>query len=378
MEKLLRPSWVEIDLDAIKYNAENIKKLVGDCEPIAVMKADAYGFGIPAVAKVLKSVGYKNFAVATLEEAIELREVVRDDMILVLGIIPDENAEEIVRYDITVMLSSYENAAAINEEAARSGKTVRAWIALDTGMSRIGYCATELDLLVSEVSRLQTLSNIELFGLHSHFATSDEADKSFSYLQLDRFNKAYEALAAAGIRIPNRAIANSAAIIDLPETLEFEMCRPGFILYGVYPSDDVHKERLPLKSPMTVKTKVSYVKTIHEGDTVGYGRKFTAPGDVRLATLPIGFADGLPRAYSPVGLALVNGSVVHIAGNVCMDQCMIDVSGVEGVEVGTEVILMGTDGKNTITPEYIAESISGMAVDELTHGFSQRMPRIYV
>lgn len=378
VKKLLRPSWVEIDLDAVEFNARNIMKLAGNCEPIGVLKADAYGFGAVKISEILHNEGFRNFAVATLEEAIRLRESGRDDRVIVLGVIPDDNAEEAVQNDITVMITDYGNACAMNEAAVAQGKMVECFIALDTGMSRIGYDATDTETLVGEVRKISELSNLKIFGLHSHFAVSDEADKTFSYLQLDRFNKGYQALKDAGIEIPVRAIANSAAMIDLPETLEFEMCRPGFLIYGVYPSDDVHKENIDLKRPMTVKSRISYVKTIQPGDTVSYGRKFTATEPTRIATLPIGFADGMPRPYSPKGKAIVGGKLVNITGNICMDQCMIDVTGVDGVEIGTEVILMGSDGVNEITPEYITESVPGMVVDEVTGNFNKRMPKVYV
>lgn len=377
-EKLLRPAWVEIDLDAVEYNAINIKKLAGDCEPLAVMKSDAYGLGAPMIAKTLQGVEYRNFAVATLEEAIELRESGIDDRILILGLVPDENADMLVKYDITAMVTTYENALAFSDEAGKQGKTVECFVAIDTGMCRIGYRATDHETLVREMKKISELPHLKIYGIHSHFATADEADKTFSNLQLERFEAACNAIKDADINIPVRTIANSSAIIDMPETLKYEMCRPGFILYGVYPSDEVIKENLPLKSAMSVKAKVSYVKTIQPGDTVGYGRKFTATRETRIATLPLGFADGLPRVYSAQGRVIVNGKIAPMAGNICMDQCMIDVTDIDGVEVGTEVIIMGSDGINIISQEDIVASLPGMVLDELMGNLSHRMPRIYV
>lgn len=377
-EKLLRPAWVEIDLDAIRYNARNIKALIGKCEPLAVIKADAYGLGAVRIAKVLKEEGYNRFAVATLEEAIELRESGIDDMILTLSLVPNENAAEIVKYDISVMISSYDNAKAFNDEAVKQGKKVDYFIALDTGMNRIGYDARKLDELIDEVKKLQELSNMELLGLHSHLCTADEIDKTFSHEQLERFKKADEALRTAGIKYKYRMIANSSAIIDLPETLGYEMCRPGFILYGIFPSDEVSKDVLSIKPSMSVKCKVAYIKTIEAGDTVGYGRMFKATKPTVVATLPLGFLDGFPRGYSSVGEVLVKGKRAKILGNICMDACMIDVTNIPDVKVGDEVVIMGTQGNETITLEEINSKIKATCIDEIFGHLKIRMPRVYV
>lgn len=377
MDRLLRSAWVEIDLGAIDYNVKNIGRIIGDSKPIGVMKADAYGHGLEQVAQVLRNNGYEYFAVATLEEAITLRECGAKEHIFVMGVITSDLADVAVKYKITPIIGDYDNAKAFSDESEAQGTVTECFVAVDTGMSRVGFMSEDRDALLEGVKRIAELPGLKICGLHSHFATSDEADKRFSELQLKRFNECYDLLRENGIEIPGRALANSAAIIDIPEAI-FEFCRPGFILYGVYPSDEVHKERLELKFAMTVKAKIVFLKDIHEGDTVGYGRKYTAPDTRRIATLPLGFADGLPRAYSPVAHALVNGYKVPIVGNICMDQCMIDVTDVPNVEIGTEVILLGSDGKNSITAEEIVDSIPGMAVDELTHGLVQRMPRIYI
>lgn len=377
-EKLLRPAWVEIDLDAIEYNAKNIKALAGNCECMAVVKGDAYGLGAPRIAKVHQKVGIKHFAVANLVEAIELRESGIKDMILILGIEPGENAREVVENDISVMISSYENAKAFNDEAAKQGKKIKCFVALDTGMCRIGYDARKTDLLVAEVKKLQGLSNLELYGLHSHLCTADETDKTFSYEQMDRFKRADQALQDAGIKFQVRMIANSSAIIDLPETLEYEMCRPGFILYGILPSDEVSKDVLSLKPAMSVKCKIVYLKTIEPGDTVGYGRMFTATKPTVVATLPIGFLDGFPRGYSSVGEVLIEGKRAKILGNICMDACMVDVTDIPDVKVGDEVVIMGIDGDETITLEEINSKIAATCIDEIFGHLKIRMPRVYV
>ncbi len=404
--EILRSAWVEVDLDAIDYNVKNIAKLIGDSKPIGVMKADAYGFGLLPVAEVLRANGYEYFAVATLEEAIALRESGAQENIFVMGIILNEFAEIAVANRIMPIICSYDNAKAFSDASAKAGITTECFLAIDTGLSRIGLMSGDTDncensdgcekceisensknsemsenceirkALLEEAKKIAELPNLRIVALHSHFAASDEADKTFCKLQLKRFLEVYDLLRSNGIEIPGRSIACSAAIIDMPETI-YEYCRPGFIFYGIYPSDEVKKERLPLKPAMSVKAKIVYVKDIKKGDTVGYGRKYQATERRRIATLPLGFADGLPRAYSPNARVIVNGHFAPVTGNICMDQCMIDVTDIPDVAVGTEVILLGSDGTNTITAEEIALNTPGLDVDELLHGFSKRMPRVY-
>ena len=374
--EILRSAWVEIDLDAVDYNVKNIKKLVGDSEPIGVMKADAYGFGILPIAQVLRNNGFKYFAVATLEEALTLRESGAEENIFVMGIILDEFAEIAVANRIMPIICSYGNAKAFSDASAKLGVTTECFLAVDTGLSRIGLMSGNREALIEEAKKIAELPNLRIVALHSHFAASDEADKTFCNIQLKRFLEVYDELRNNGIDIPGRSIACSAAIIDMPETI-FEFCRPGFVIYGVYPSDEVKKERLPLKFAMAVKAKIVYIKEIEKGDTVGYGRKYMATEKRKIATLPLGFADGIPRAYSPKARVIVNGCFAPVVGNICMDQCMIDVTDVPDVSVGTEVILLGSDGTNTITVEEIAQDTPGLDVDELIHGMAKRMPRVY-
>lgn len=377
-EKLLRPAWVEIDLDAIKYNANNIKALAGNCETLAVMKADAYGLGAPMIARTLQECGYKNFAVATLEEALKLRQAGIEDRIVILGPIPGDNADCVVENNFTLMITSYDNAKSFSDEALKFGKKIECFVAIDTGMSRIGYDARNLEKLVEEYKRLETLQGFKLLGIHSHFATADEPDTSFAWTQLDRFKSADEALRNAGITYPIRMVANSAGIMQMPETLKYEMCRPGFILYGVYPSQDVKKENLAIREAMSVKAKITFIKTIQPGDTVGYGRAFMADEPTIVATLPLGFSDGLARSYSALGEVLVGGKRAKILGNICMDQMMVDITDIPNVKVGDEVVIMGTDGKDTITADEINDKSPGLVIDEVVGHMCLRLPRVYV
>ena len=372
----LRPAWVEINLNNLDFNIKNIKAKIGDREMIGVIKADAYGHGSVKVAEVLRANGCKTFAVATLHEAVTLREAGAKEEIIILGLTPDMYASTIVDYDITPVVCNSENAAAFDAAAKAAGKTIKGLLAVDTGMGRIGYLADETDYAIEDVKKIQALDNFKIKGMFSHMSTADAADKTYSHQQEEKYNKFYEALTAAGIDIPFRTLANSASIMELP-SVHFDACRPGIILYGCYPSDEVDVNQLAIKPVMSVKANIVHLKDVPENFSVGYGRKFISERPSKIATLALGYADGYPRPYSPFGKVLVNGCVAPLAGNICMDQCMVDVTDVPDVKVGDEVIIMGTDGKNTILADDIAKA-TGTINYELVCAFGQRLPQVYV
>ena len=372
----LRPAWVEINLNNLDFNIKNIKAKIGDREMIGVIKADAYGHGSVKVAEVLRENGCKTFAVATLHEAVTLREAGAKEEIIILGLTPDMYASTIVDYDITPVVCNSENAAAFDAAAKAAGKTVKGLLAVDTGMGRIGYLADETDYAIEDVKKIQALDNFKIKGMFSHMSTADAADKTYSHQQEEKYNKFYEALTAAGIDIPFRTLANSASIMELP-SVHFDACRPGIILYGCYPSDEVDVNQLAIKPVMSVKANIVHLKDVPENFSVGYGRKFISERPSKIATLALGYADGYPRPYSPFGKVLVNGCVAPLAGNICMDQCMVDVTDVPDVKVGDEVIIMGTDGKNTILADDIAKA-TGTINYEIVCAFGQRLPNVYV
>lgn len=372
----LRPAWVEINLNNLDFNIKNIKAKIGDREMIGVIKADAYGHGSVKVAEVLRENGCKTFAVATLHEAVTLREAGAKEEIIILGLTPDMYASTIVDYDITPVVCNSENAAAFDAAAKAAGKTVKGLLAVDTGMGRIGYLADETDYAIEDVKKIQALDNFKIKGMFSHMSTADAADKTYSHQQEEKYNKFYEALTAAGIDIPFRTLSNSASIMELP-SVHFDACRPGIILYGCYPSDEVDVNQLAIKPVMSVKANIVHLKDVPENFSVGYGRKFISERPSKIATLALGYADGYPRPYSPFGKVLVNGCVAPLAGNICMDQCMVDVTDVPDVKVGDEVIIMGTDGKNTILADDIAKA-TGTINYEIVCAFGQRLPKVYV
>ena len=372
----LRPAWVEINLNNLDFNIKNIKAKIGDREMIGVIKADAYGHGSVKVAEVLRENGCKTFAVATLHEAVTLREAGAKEEIIILGLTPDMYASTIADYDITPVVCNSENAAAFDAAAKAAGKTVKGLLAVDTGMGRIGYLADETDYAIEDVKKIQALDNFKIKGMFSHMSTADAADKTYSHQQEEKYNKFYEALTAAGIDIPFRTLSNSASIMELP-SVHFDACRPGIILYGCYPSDEVDVNQLAIKPVMSVKANIVHLKDVPENFSVGYGRKFISERPSKIATLALGYADGYPRPYSPFGKVLVNGCVAPLAGNICMDQCMVDVTDVPDVKVGDEVIIMGTDGKNTILADDIAKA-TGTINYEIVCAFGQRLPKVYV
>lgn len=372
----LRPAWVEINLNNLDFNIKNIKNKIGDRELIGVIKADAYGHGSIKVAEVLRDNGCKTFAVATLHEAIALREAGADEEIIILGLTPDMYAETIVTYDLTPVVCSWQNAAAIDSAAKAAGKTVEGLIAVDTGMGRIGYLADEPEEAAEDIKKIAALSSFRIKGMFSHMATADAADKAFSRQQEEKYNRFYKAITEAGIEIPMRTLANSASIMELP-SVHFDACRPGIILYGCYPSDEVDVNKLAIKPVMSVKANIVHLKDVPAGFSVGYGRKFIAQRPSKIATLALGYADGYPRPYSQHAKVLVKGCEAPVAGNICMDQCMVDVTDVPDVKVGDEVIIMGTDGKNTILADDIAKA-TGTISYEIVCAFGQRLPKVYV
>ena len=375
-KEAIRPVWAEINLSNLDYNIKNIKaKLGSGTKIIGVVKADGYGHGSVKVAEVLRANGVDTFAVSTLQEAIVLREAGATEQIISLSLTPNFYSNVLVEYDITPVISSLENARAISKTAAEVGKTVSGFIAADTGMGRIGYLTWD-ENAISEIKEISQLPNFKIAGLFSHMSTADSADKTFSRQQEQCFNEFYDKLIAAGIEIPMRTFANSASVMELT-SVYFDAVRPGIILYGCYPSDEIDKSSLSLKPVMSVKATISHLKDVPAGFSVSYGREFISKRPSKIATIALGYADGYPRPYAPKGEVIVNGVKAPLAGNICMDQCMIDVTDVPDVKVGDEVIVMGSDGKNTILADDIAKT-TGTINYEIICAFGQRLPKVYV
>ncbi|ACQ54481.1 alanine racemase [Clostridium botulinum] len=371
-----RPVWEEVNLDNLSYNMRNIKKKVNCKEIFAVVKANGYGHGALDIASTLLENGATRHSVACLSEAIELREGGITCPINILGITPPTLFEDIINYNIEPVVFSYDYANQLSKAASLKNRIVKTHIAVDTGMGRLGFDPTVESL--EEIKRIQNLSNIKIEGLCSHFSSSDEKDKSYSEYQFKIFQNFRKKLIEMNMKIPIHHMSNSAAIIDLPSTY-LDAVRAGIILYGYYPSREVNKENLHIKQVMTLKANIVHIKTIDSGKYVGYNRKFKTKRKSKIAILPLGYGDGYTRFLSNRGKVIINGQYAPIVGNICMDQCMIDVTDIKEVKVGDEVIIIGRDDINNL--RYDAEDIAskvGMTSGEIMSIISKRVPRVYI
>lgn len=365
--------YVNIDLDAVKYNIKNVQEKLGkDTKVMAVIKADGYGHGALPIAHALSKTGVDGFAVAIAEEGMMLRKGGIIEPILILGYSHPSQYQTIIDYNLTPAIFTYETAKGISDVARAAGQTVKIHIKVETGMNRIGFLPNEESIdIVEKISRL---ANLELEGIFTHFAKADEFDKTSAAKQMERYLYFVNKLEERGIHIPVKHVGNSATIIDL-EQYRFNMVRSGIITYGLYPSDEVEKDALDLKPAMEWKTHIVNLKEIAPGEGVSYGHTFIAEEKRRIATLTVGYADGYPRSLSGKGRVLIRGQYAPIVGRVCMDQMMVDVTDIPEAELLDEVTLMGKDGDNEITAEELA-GLTGTINYELVCGISRRVPHV--
>ncbi|HEY5583003.1 MAG TPA: alanine racemase [Ruminiclostridium sp.] len=376
MDYKLNRAWAEINLDNIAHNIHEIRRITNkNAEIMGVVKADAYGHGVMEVAKTLLENGVTRLAVSMLDEAIQLRRNGINAPILILGYTDPIRANEIIENDVTQSVFSHELALALSNEAVKQGKKVKIHIKIDTGMSRIGFLPGYS--AIKNVAQISQLPNIIIEGLFTHFATADEKNREYTLTQFERFMSICSELQRIGIHIPVKHCANSAGVIEYPE-MHLDMVRPGIILYGMYPSEDVDKTKIDLKPAMTLKANIILVKEVEKSTSISYGRIFTTQRNSKIATIPIGYADGYMRMLSNKGKVLIHSQYAPVVGRVCMDQCMIDVTDLNcDVEVGDEVVLVGEQGNNIITAEDVAQSI-GMINYELVCIVGKRMPRAFI
>ena len=369
-------AYARIDLDAVAYNMEQMKQgLKPQTKMMAVIKADGYGHGAVPIAEMLETKDYLwGFAVATLDEAVVLRTEGIKKPILVLGCVFPDQYLEMLKHDIRMNIYTEEMAEAISRMAAGEGWCAHMHIKLDTGMGRLGFDMS--DSSVEAITRISQLPNVEMEGIFTHFAKADETDKTFTEKQLREFMKMTERLAENGVRFAYEHCANSAAIIDIKEA-NFDLVRAGISTYGLYPSEEVNKENVKLKPAMALKSHVAFVKEIHEGTPISYGGTFVSEKKMRIATIPVGYADGYPRSLSNKGWVLIRGKKAPIVGRICMDQFMVDVTDIDGVSFGDTVTLIGRDGNETITVEELGE-LSGRFNYEFVCDLGKRIPRVYV
>lgn len=365
--------WAEIDLDAIYHNVEAAKALTKPgTRLMAVIKADGYGHGAVPLAEVLDPLA-DAYGVAIVEEGIELRQAGVTKPILILGYTPESLYEPMLEYDMTATVYTREMASSLSETALHMGKRAKVHIKLDTGMSRIGFLPDQNSL--HEIQQIAAMPGIEIDGCFTHFARMDERDKSRAEEQFRRYMDFTAQIEEAGIPLPVKHVSNSAGIIEMPE-VNLDMVRDGICIYGLYPSEEVSKNRLPLIPAMQWKARVSHVKTLPAGVEIGYGGTYTTQRETRVATIPLGYADGYPRSLSNRGSVLIHGQRAAILGRVCMDQFMVDVTEIPDVRMGSLVTLFGRDGDAVLPVEEVAD-LSGSFHYEFVCDVGKRVPRIY-
>ena len=367
-------TYAEVNLDAIRHNImearKNIKK---DTKIMAIVKANAYGHGAVVVAKALEEL-VDACGVAMIEEALELRNHGLDKMILILGYTGEEWFSEVVEKDISQTIYTYEMAKKLNDVATKLGKQAKIHIKIDTGMGRIGFLPIEKNINV--IKEISELSNLTIEGAFTHFPKADESDITAAKKSFQKYKSFVEKLEECGIDIPVKHVSNSASIMAIPEA-NLDMVRSGISTYGLYPSKEVSTNVLKLRPAMQWKAKVSYVKEVEAGTTIGYGSTFVADKNMKVATIPVGYADGMKRDLSNKGRVLIHGQYAPILGRICMDQFMVDVTDIEDVTEGDAVTIFGRDGSLEIPVEEVAD-MSHSFNYEFICSVSSRVPRYYI
>lgn len=369
--------WAEVDLDAIWENMVHMKENIAENTKIlAVIKTDGYGHGGVPIAKMLEQLDFMfGYAAATYEEAHVLREAGVKKPILILGYTFPYCYEELIREKIRPAVYRRDTVEELATAAAKVGKKAKVHIKVDTGMGRIGITPDEEGL--EFVRFLMEHPELEVEGIFTHFAKSDETDKTSANHQLELFQNFIDKIQTElGLTIPVKHCSNSAAILEMPQA-NMDMVRAGITTYGLYPSEEVSKDIVPLRAAMSLYSHIVYCKTIHAGQSVSYGGLFTATKDTRVATIPVGYGDGYPRSLSGKGYVLIHGKKAPILGRVCMDQFMVDISEIPEAMEGDKVTLLGMDGTERITAEELGE-LSGRFNYEFVCDLGKRIPRVYI
>lgn len=375
MEEKHSRVYAKIDLGAIEENFYRMKaNLRPGTKMVAVIKTDGYGHGAVEIARLTEVWDYIwGFAVATVEEALELRQAGIQKPILILGFVFPEHYETVARQELRPAVFKLDMARQLSEAAVHIGKTIKMHLALDTGMTRIGFPDTDQAVrLIQEINRLPGL---ETEGLFTHFARADEADKTNARKQLERYLAFAGKLEAAGVTIPMKHCSNSAGILEMPEA-NLDAVRAGITIYGIYPSDEMKRDQIKLKPAMELKSHIAYIKEVEAGVPVSYGGTYVTERPMRIATIPVGYGDGYPRSLSNKGYVLINGKRARILGRVCMDQFMADVTDIPARELD-EVTLMGRDGTELLSVDTLG-ALSGRFPYEFVCDIGKRVPRIYV
>ncbi|MBC8570512.1 alanine racemase [Zongyangia hominis] len=377
----LKRSWAEIDLDCISHNVKSIRSLIGPkCKLLGVVKADAYGHGDKKVALQMQEDGVDWFGISNIEEGVGLRQAGIVKPILIFGATPVEYVKTLAKYRITQALFSPEYALELSRAAVEAGVQVDVHVKVDTGMTRIGFVCTDgIQAAADRIAEACALSHLHPTGIFTHFAVSDELSaesQAYTRGQFDKFMAVIAALEERGVTFPLRHCCNSAGVINYPE-MHLDMVRPGIICYGLAPSDEMRRA-VDLRQAMTLKSVISMVKDIPAGTTVSYGRKFESGRLSKIATVPIGYADGYNRLLGGRAHALVQGRQVPVVGRVCMDQIMLDITDAPGIQAGDEAILLGTDGHGHEISINEVGALCGTIGYEVVCLIGKRVPRVYL
>lgn len=368
-------TWAEINLENIKFNYNSIKtQLAPNVNLLGVVKADAYGHGSIQVSHALEDVGCSYFAVATADEAVLLRNFGNKQQILVLGYSPVSAATELIERNIIQSISDYDTAKQMSDIAVSLNKKLHVHIKIDSGMGRLGFISRNGYSDIEDIEKVCSLPGLCIDGIFTHFAVSEVYDSEYTEQQFASFMKITNEIEhRCGFKFALRHCANSGAVCGHPET-QLDMVRPGIMIYGVYPGND---HNIPLRPAMSFKTRIVHIKEAENGWTVSYGRKFTANGKRKIAVVPVGYADGLHRCLSGKIDMLYKGKRVPQIGSICMDMCMLDITGIDDASIGDIVTVFGSDGDEYISIDELAEKANTISY-ELLCSVSKRVPRIYI
>ncbi|MBI9011112.1 MAG: alanine racemase [Clostridiales bacterium] len=372
---LNRPVWVEINLDNLAHNISEVRRVTNDDAKVtAVIKADGYGHGAVVIAQTLLENGADRLAVATLTEALQLRKTYPETEILVLGYTEEPSIHLAIENRLIQTIYTYKQAVEFNEIAKKMNRTLKVHIKIDTGMTRLGMMP-EVET-IEVIKKIMELENVYVEGMYTHFARADEYNKEATQKQVTNFEYVKKGLKSEGITLEIYHVSNSASIIDLPE-YNYDMVRAGIMLYGLYPSEEVNRDDVKLKEVMSLHTKISRVQKVSKAVGISYGHKYVTEEEQTIGTLPIGYADGFSRSLSFKAEAIIKhkNKKVPVIGRICMDQCMIDVSGVD-VEIGDEIILFGEDMDQRISIDDIASHLNTINY-EVVCMINKRVPRVY-
>lgn len=367
--------YAGIDLDAVRYNMESMHKNINkDTKMIAVVKTNGYGHGAMRISREVEDLPYLwGFAVATVDEARELLDDGRRKPILILGITFPDQFESIVEDDIRPAISSFEAAKALSEVAVSKKKVCSVHIAIDTGMSRIGFQVTKESAEI--IAQIASLPNINIEGIFTHFARADEASKDATYAQMKLFQEMIAMLEQKGVKIPLHHCSNSAGIVEIPDA-NMNLVRAGITMYGAWPSEEVKKDIIDIHPVMSLKSHIVFIKNLEAGRQISYGGIYETKQPRRIATIPVGYGDGYARSLSNKGYVLIHGRKAPICGRVCMDQFMVDVTDIPDAKEGDTVTLLGRDQDACITLEELG-ALSGRFNYEFACLITPRVPRVY-